>query len=73
MQMQISIPQVPKEETERFAKVWTYNGIAVNLDSTTIQFATDWANMLLRSIFTQMANDAAKQAQAAQVPLVIGE
>jgi hypothetical protein len=62
--MQVGYPQVAKTETEKFSKEWTYNGIAVSLDNTSIQFATDWANLLLRNIFTQMAQQAQAQMKA---------
>ena len=52
--MQLVIPQIPKEETKRYATTqWTYNGIAVTLDDPAIQFATDWANLLLSQAIPQ--------------------
>ena len=46
--IQMMIPSVPVTETEKFSKEWTYNGIAITLDKPALQFATDWANVLLR-------------------------
>lgn len=54
------IPMVTKEMTQGFAKAWDLNGIKVILDSTTVQFATDWANIALKSFVA----DVNKQAQA---------
>lgn len=50
---------VARKETETFAGVWTSNGMAVILDETTIDFATDFANIVLVS-FIEL-----QQAQAA--------
>jgi hypothetical protein len=46
--LNIPIPQVQNSETIKFSKEWTYNGVAVTLDNTTIQFATDFSNVLLK-------------------------
>jgi hypothetical protein len=43
------IPKVTKEMTAAFGKAWDSNGIKVILDATTVQFATDWANIALKS------------------------
>lgn len=48
---QSATPVVPKEEAQRFAQTWAKNGIIVNLDDVTIQFATDFANVVLSSFF----------------------
>jgi hypothetical protein len=68
----MGIPQVEKTETQKFGKQWLYNGLAVTLDDTTIQFATEWANLLLSGFARQVAL-AFQQAQAqaeAQTPVV---
>lgn len=71
----INIPGVPTvlpAEAERFAQVWRYNGVAVMLDKAHCQFATDFANTVLRSFLQMMqaqAMAALKQAQA-QKPIV---
>jgi len=46
---QVLIPSVTKEQTLAFSKVWNNKGIAILLDSSAVQFATDWANIALRS------------------------
>lgn len=61
-QQQVLIPQISKEEARKFSQVWTYNGIAVNLDDTSIQFATDLVNQILRQFVLSLA-----QAQS-QIP-----
>jgi hypothetical protein len=58
-----AFPQISKEETQKFAKVWTYNGIVVALDDAAFQFATDFSNVLLRQVFSGMAQAAQLQAE----------
>jgi hypothetical protein len=56
-----------------FSKVWNYKGIAVPLDELHCQFATDYANIVLRSFVDQMvakAQLAKQQAEQAAKPLV---
>jgi 4-hydroxyphenylpyruvate dioxygenase-like putative hemolysin len=55
---------VTKEDTTRFAQVWDLNGIKVILDSTTVQFATDYANQVLKSFVADMAAQVKKVAEA---------
>ena len=55
MEIAINIPQVAKSETERYSKLWTYRGLAVTLDDTTLTFATDFTNVILKQLVTQMA------------------
>jgi hypothetical protein len=55
---------VTKEQTAGFAKAWDSGGIKVILDSTTIQFATDWANIVLKSFVADMAAQVKKVAEA---------
>lgn len=56
--------QVTKEQTAAFAKAWDLNGIKVIIDSTTIQFATDYANIVLKSFVADMATQVKKVAEA---------
>ena len=55
-------PAVTKDETKKFGQRWDKGGIKLILDDATIQFATDWANIALRSFVDQMAANAKKQA-----------
>lgn len=41
--------QVNKQMTEAFARAWDFNGIKMIIDNTSMQFATDWANIALKS------------------------
>ena len=67
------IPKVTKEMTTAFAKAWDSNGIKVILDNTTIQFATDWANIALASFVDDINKQSqklkAEKAAAAGVPV----
>ena len=65
-QPKIPIPSVTKASTASFAKVWNKGGVAIILDDTAIQFATDWANIALRSFVEQQMQIAAAKMKAAQ-------
>ena len=43
------VPTLPRDEAERFSRVWTFNGVAVTMDNASLQFATDFANTAIRS------------------------
>jgi tagatose-1,6-bisphosphate aldolase non-catalytic subunit AgaZ/GatZ len=55
---------VTKEQTAAFAKAWDSGGIKIILDNTSIQFACDWANLVLKSFVADMAAQVAKVAEA---------
>jgi len=57
------IPAVTKEMTKAFAAAWDSGGIKVILDNTTIQFATDWANIALKSFVADINSQAQKLKQ----------
>lgn len=69
---------VTKEQTAGFAKAWDSGGIKIILDNTSIQFATDWANIVLKSFVHDMQEQVKKVAEAklaaqkAQQPAVQG-
>jgi hypothetical protein len=74
------IPQVTHEETKRFSGVWNHNGVVIPFDDASIAFATDFANVCLRSLFSQiqpqmvaMAQRIQQLEQPQQKPLVILE
>jgi hypothetical protein len=58
------IPSITLEQTKAFAQAWDLNGIKVILDSTTCQFATDYANIVLKSFVADMAAQVKKVAEA---------
>ena len=51
----MQIPTVSKEQVSGFAKVWTYRGVALCLNDAHIEFAKDFANVMLRSFVQQVA------------------
>ena len=69
---QVSFPSVDKSVAQGFSKVWNKGGITILLDDTAIQFATDFANIALRSfVVDQMQKfEAMRAAQAAQAAAV---
>ncbi|PWT75557.1 MAG: hypothetical protein C5B59_08745 [Bacteroidetes bacterium] len=60
----MGFPQVPKQEAINFSKVWKNPaGLTIILDDTAIQFAMDFANVVLKSfIVGQIQAAAAKKA-----------
>lgn len=54
--------KVNKIEAEAFAKVWNRGGITILLDDNSVQFATDFANVVLRN-FIEMCQKQIQQAQ----------
>lgn len=53
--------QASKMEMARaFGKQWTHKGLAIFMDDTHYQFASDWANVLITSFVEQQAAQAAK-------------
>ena len=60
------IPQITADETRRFSSVWTLNGVAVPFDEVGITFATDFANVCIRSLFAQLQPQMAAMAQRVQ-------
>lgn len=64
--------QVTQAEAANFAKVWTKNGIAFILQDIHLDFATDFANVVLNSFIEKCQRDAAerlRQLQAQNVTL----
>lgn len=55
---------VTADQTAAFAKAWDSGGIKVILDATSIRFATDWANIVLKSFVADMAEQVKKIAEA---------
>ena len=47
------VPAVNLEEAKKFSNVWTLGGLAIPLDHTALKFATDFANVVLKSFFVQ--------------------
>jgi hypothetical protein len=52
--------QVGLEETRKFAHVWRYKGIVILLDDAHLQFATDFANVVLQSFLSKVQAAQAK-------------
>lgn len=62
------IPQLPKTEAQKYSKVWTYNGVAITLDDTSIQFATDFANLAVKGFIESFVKVAPVQPSAPSGP-----
>ena len=79
-QPKIPVPSVTKQATLAFSKVWDSRGIKVLMDGAAIEFATDWANIVLRSYFENQVKAAmaaadlmAKQQAAAAAGTPTGD
>lgn len=60
-------------DTVKFADIWTYRGLQIPLDEVHVQFATDYANVVLNNFIRRMQSQAAtakKQAEEDAKPLV---
>ena len=55
---------VSEAQTKAFANAWDSGGIKVIMDNTSIRFATDWANIVLKSFVADMAAQVKKVAEA---------
>jgi hypothetical protein len=73
--MPISYPQVDPNDVKMFAKAWDCNGIKMILDATSLKFAVDFANVVLRSYVNDLVEKAAKAKAAkggpTQVPTAV--
>ena len=54
--------KINRQEAEQFSKVWTRNGIVIPLNSASMDFATDFANVVL-SNFIRMCEQKALEAK----------
>jgi hypothetical protein len=61
----MQLPRIDRKQVEGFAKVWTYRGVALCLNDAHIQFAADFANVMLQSFVQQVA--AAQKPKPPQV------
>ena len=62
----LAFPQVPRGEAAKFAKVWNHNGVNIILQDSSLKFAEDFANVVLRNFVQSCAAQAAALAKAAQ-------
>lgn len=68
--------KVNRVEAEKFSKIWNKGGITILLTQEAVDFATDFANVVLNN-FIQMCQEealqAAKAAELQQKPKLIVE
>lgn len=64
---------IKRQEASQFATVWTRNGIVLPLNSAAIDFATDFANVVLSNFISMCERqaNAAKQAAAAKALVAV--
>jgi len=60
----MNYPGVTLEQTAAFAKAWDKSGLKILLDKTSIEFAHDWANIVLKSYVDDMVAKAKAAAAA---------
>jgi hypothetical protein len=58
--MELLVPQVGVEQAKSYSNVWKYNGLALPLEPHHIQFATDFANITLKSFVLECQEKAQK-------------
>jgi len=58
--------KVLPEDAKNFAKVWTYKGLQIPMDDIHMQFATDYANVVLNSFVQQTLQASAAKQKAAE-------
>lgn len=63
----MNFPKVDPNDVKKFAQAWDLNGIKMILDSTSLQFATDFANVVLRSYVLNLKEQAAAAIKAKQL------
>ena len=64
--MGINYPQVNPNDVKGFATAWDCNGIKMILDNTSLRFAVDFANVVLRSYVDDLRAKAALALKAKQ-------
>lgn len=57
--------KVQRQEAANFAKVWNHKGVALVIQDAHIEFATDFANVVLRN-FIQMCQQQVTNANSAK-------
>lgn len=61
----MNIPKIGREHAKQYSGEWLFHGkIAVALDDCTFDFAADFANAILQTVFAQVIaeQEAAKKA-----------
>lgn len=66
--MPINYPKVVPNDVHGFARAWDMRGLKMILDNTSLQFAVDFANTVLRSYVDDLVQKA--QAQKAKQTVV---
>jgi hypothetical protein len=64
--MPITYPSVNPNDVKGFAQAWDCNGIKMILDNTSLRFAVDFANIVLRSYIDDLRAKAALTLKAKQ-------
>lgn len=55
--------KITKSEALKFSRVWTYSGIAIPMKDVHIEYATDFANVVLRDFIAMCEQNAAQARQ----------
>lgn len=63
--------KIDRREAESFARVWTRNGIVIPLNAASIDFAADFANIVLSNFIAMCEQKAQKARQAAARKMVV--
>jgi hypothetical protein len=63
--------KVDRREAEQFAKLWTRNGIVIPLNAFSIDYATDFANVVLSNFIIMCEQKALEAKRAAARKMVL--
>ena len=62
---------IDKKDAQKFSQVWNYKGLAVPLLDAHVQFATDFANIVLKNFVIQCQQQALVAKQQAEKKLIV--
>lgn len=63
--------QISRNETLKFAQAWTHKGVAIPMKDVHIDFAYDWANIVLKNFIAMVQQDAAKKRAAEEAKKLV--
>lgn len=65
------MPNVTVKDAEQFSHVWRHKGVAIPMLDVHLQFAADFANIVLKSFVENAQRQAAARAAEAAKPKII--
>ena len=53
--------QINRNETLKFSRVWSHKGVAIPMKDVHIDFATDWANVVIKNFIAMVQHNAEQE------------